>query len=108
MNRKILFPIAILLGLTLAPVRSDPAADYPPIKLRAYGTLSGSYSASPIEGRPASVLTITCDNEDKAKLVVAKYLSLTRPVYGEKGAYRVLNIIQELEKYNAKDLMSLL
>jgi hypothetical protein len=47
--------------------------DFPSATLRGYGALSGTLksSASPA----ASVLAITCENEDKAKLVLAKYLS---------------------------------
>jgi hypothetical protein len=50
-----------------------PQQDFPPAKLRGYGTLSGTLksSANPV----ASVLAITCENEDKARLVLAKYLS---------------------------------
>lgn len=40
--------------------------------------------------------------------VVAKYLSLTRPVYGEKGAQKILSVINGLENHKTKDLMSLL
>ena len=44
---------------------------YPPIKLRAYGTLSGEEKR---DGKTSS-LVITADNAEKAKLVLAKYLS---------------------------------
>ena len=49
--------------------------DFPPAKLRGYGTLSGTTTSSVIVGKPVSTLKIACENEAKAKLVLAKYLS---------------------------------
>ena len=64
----------LILGFSLiAPVRS---ADFPPVKLRGYGTLSGQVATgTAADGSSTSLLTITCDDEEKAKLVQAKYLS---------------------------------
>jgi hypothetical protein len=62
-----------LIGTALAVEPSAP--DFPPAKLRGYGTLTGTMSPGVIEGKPVSMLKITCDDEAKAKLVLAKYLS---------------------------------
>ncbi|KAH8807871.1 2-methylcitrate dehydratase [Xylogone sp. PMI_703] len=40
--------------------------------------------------------------------VQKKFLSLTRPVYGEKRAHQIMDIIETIEKHNVKDLMALL
>jgi hypothetical protein len=86
MNRNILFHVAILLGvLTLAPVLSDPVVDFPAVKLRAYGTVSGAFKSTTTEDRPASLLTVTCDSEEKAKLLQAKYLSDLQLLPGVKA-----------------------
>jgi hypothetical protein len=59
---------------TLAGAPDDSLEHFPPIKLRAYGTLSGE--GKTIAGSPqSSVLLITCESEPKAQLVLAKYLS---------------------------------
>jgi len=51
-------------------------ADFPPVKLRGYGTLSGQFTnVTTADGSQAAVLTIKCDSEDKAKLLHAKYIS---------------------------------
>ena len=56
--------------------RSTPsAAVYPAVKLRGYGVVAGTFTETKINGRSAGVLRIVCQNEDKAKLVQAKYLS---------------------------------
>jgi hypothetical protein len=47
----------------------------PPVKLRAYGTLSGSFHKLEADGYAASVLLIRCESGEKAQLVQAKYLS---------------------------------
>jgi hypothetical protein len=76
------FPIArlafFLFCVAMPSVMADPIPlvqkqDFPPAKLRGYGTLSGSLKTS--SNPMTSVLTITCESEDKAKLVLAKYLS---------------------------------
>ena len=46
---------------------------FPAVKLRGYGTLSGSAWKASTAG--ASILQVNCDNEAMAMLVVAKYLS---------------------------------
>ena len=63
-------------GLAVAQ-QSESAVthDFPAAELRGFGTVSGSQVASTIDGQAGSVLTITCENEDKAKLVLAKFLS---------------------------------
>src|ERR1700761_7905699 len=62
------------------------AKDSPPIKLRGYGTLAGTYTPSTIDGKPVSILKITCDDDAKAKLVQAKYLSDLQILPGVKPA----------------------
>ncbi len=68
--------VVCFLGLSTAKLSAQAAASdttrtYPPIKLRAYGTLSAEEQA---DGRSSSFV-ITAENEEKAKLVLAKYLS---------------------------------
>jgi hypothetical protein len=76
MNLKCPFQTGCLVGLlTLVPVRADSTVDYSPTTLRGYGTVSGSLTNSTTDGKPGSVLAITCENEDKAKLLHAKFLS---------------------------------
>ena len=53
------------------PLHLAQGQSFPPVKLRGYGTLSGSLWNAP----GASILQIGCDNNDTAKLVAAKYLS---------------------------------
>jgi hypothetical protein len=62
----------LLIFLTIHAPAADAVQSFPPIKLRAYGTLSGEDKT--IDGT-SSVLTIRAENEAKAKLVLAKYLS---------------------------------
>ncbi len=61
---------AAILALNAAP--SDVVEQFPAIKLRAYGTLSGGEKTTQAQ---SSELLITCDSEAKAQLVLAKYLS---------------------------------
>jgi hypothetical protein len=76
MNLKCFLRLGYWLGLlTLAPVRSDTTIDYPSAPLRGYGTVSGTFTSSTIDGKPGSLLTVTCENDDKAKLLLAKFLS---------------------------------
>jgi hypothetical protein len=49
--------------------------DFPAATLRGFGSVSGSQTDSTIDGQEGSVLTIICESEDKAKLVLAKFLS---------------------------------
>ena len=63
-----LFVAALVAGF----VHAADAVIYPPIKLRGYGTLSGTFTPY-VTGE--SVLEIACEDEAKAKLVHAKYLS---------------------------------
>src|SRR5882762_7362595 len=57
---------------------------YPPIKLRAYGTVSGTFTPGTIDAQPVSTLSIVCEDESKAKLVQAKYLSDLQSLPGVK------------------------
>ncbi|MBE3069380.1 MAG: hypothetical protein IMZ66_04000, partial [Planctomycetes bacterium] len=45
------------------------------MKLRGYGTVAGTFTAAEIDGQAAGALRIVCENQEKAKLVHAKYLS---------------------------------
>lgn len=61
-----------LMALPAAELFAQNATrHYPPVKLRAYGTLSGELQS---DGKTSS-LVITAENVEKAKLVLAKYLS---------------------------------
>lgn len=51
---------------------------FPPIKLRGYGEVSGTFR----ETDSGSVLLISCESEEKAKLVQAKYLSDLKVIPG--------------------------
>jgi hypothetical protein len=51
------------------------AEDFPSAALRGFGTISGSTTSSTIDNQPGSVLTITCEDADHAKLLLAKFLS---------------------------------
>jgi hypothetical protein len=64
-----------LVGSALADPAPPQTRDYPPIQLRGYGTLSGTFSPGTIGGQPVSTLKIVCDDVAKAKLVQAKYIS---------------------------------
>lgn len=76
--RLLLFAI---LSFGLADAQQPPAPataptrDFPAAAVRGFGTVSGSQVDSTIDGKAGSVLTITCENEDHAKLVLAKFLS---------------------------------
>jgi hypothetical protein len=73
-SRNIL-PIICSLIAICSLAQAVPTQDFPPIKLRGYGTLSGQVTTNSANGQSTSVLKITCDDETKAKLVLAKYLS---------------------------------
>jgi hypothetical protein len=76
MHRKIPLPVVFFLGLlTLAPALADTSVAYPAAKLRGYGTVSGTVTTTTSNSQPGSVLAITCEDEDKAKLLLAKFLS---------------------------------
>jgi len=67
-----LFQAVYLLALlALVPLRSGAAAEYPPAPLRGYGTVSGTVTSS----TASSLLAIACEDEEKAKLLLAKFLS---------------------------------
>ncbi len=61
--------------LDAAPLSAPQSAEYPPLKLRGYGVLAGSFTAAESDGHAAGALRIVCADEEKAKLVLAKYLS---------------------------------
>jgi hypothetical protein len=68
--------VSLLASLGAAsggPLQLAGPQNFPPIKLRGYGTLSGTLQSS--TSPAASALAITCESEEKAKLVLAKYLS---------------------------------
>ena len=75
-----LFPVVAIIGLLTGPCFSqsqggpDETQHFAEVKLRAYGTVSGERKL--IAGSPqSSVLTIACESEPKARLLLAKYLS---------------------------------
>ena len=49
--------------------------DFPKISLRGYGTVGGTFTTTTADGQAGSVLAIDCENEEKAKMVQAKFLS---------------------------------
>jgi hypothetical protein len=63
-----------LFGLFLAALPLL-AEEFPAADLRGFGRVSGSLAQSSIDSQPGSVLTITCEDADHAKLVLAKFLS---------------------------------
>jgi len=67
--------ISTVLFFAGAVASEVPASDFPPVKLRGYGTLSGTFTPGLVAGKPVSMLKIVCEDESKAKLVLAKYLS---------------------------------
>jgi hypothetical protein len=75
-------PLLSANSTTAAPLPLSAQQDFPPLKLRGYGTLSGTMHST--ADQSASILQITCENEDKAKLVLAKYLSDLQVLRGLK------------------------
>lgn len=71
----------LLVFLSLQASGQSPAAatpttrEFPEVSLRGFGTVSGTETASTIDGKAGSVLAITCEDADRAKLVLAKFLS---------------------------------
>ena len=61
--------------LHAAPPSAPRTVVYPPVKLRGYGLVAGIFAATEIDGQSAGALRIVCQNQAKAKLVQAKYLS---------------------------------
>ena len=61
--------------LDAAPPPAPPSAANPRVRLRGYGVVAGTFTATEIDGQSAGVLRIVCENPEKAKLVHAKYLS---------------------------------
>lgn len=87
MNKKL--PSRLLnagLGLVLAGLTASSGfaetTEYPPLKLRGYGTLAGTLTSVDLDGQPASILKITCADDTKAQLLQAKYLSDLRVLPG--------------------------
>lgn len=58
----------------LAAGANETLQQFPPVKLRAYGTLSGTLKTF-TNAPQSSLLLINCDSVPKAQLVLAKYLS---------------------------------
>ncbi len=69
-------PAAYAAGTAIegGSLRLVPKESFPPLKLRGYGTVSGSLLTSG-EAKPASVLAIHCESAAKAGIVQAKFLS---------------------------------
>jgi hypothetical protein len=113
MNLKYPFQAGCLLGLlTFVPVRADTTLNYPSASLRGYGTVSGTFTFSTTDGKPGSVLAITCENEDKAKLLLAKFLSDEQTLPGvtktdfKSGQWGISTLRiggTDLSAYEAKD-----
>lgn len=64
----------LILSVSSAAAATPEAQSFAPIKLRGYGTLAGQFQTFS-EASHQSVLKIHCQNEPKAQLVLAKYLS---------------------------------
>ena len=76
MNARYFVQAGLVFTLfTLVPARCEMTVDFPAVQLRGYGTVSGSLTNSTTEGKTGSVLAITCEKEDNAKLLLAKFLS---------------------------------
>jgi len=73
-------------GLFAAPPAASQSAQYPPAKLRGYGTVRGTFTAAEIVGQSAATLKIICDDDEKAKLLQAKYLSDLQVLAGVERA----------------------
>src|ERR1700722_14537493 len=69
-----LLRIACLLSF-LCLDASAQTKEFPPVPLRGYGTLAGTYRDFTLPGGPASILEIRCDDAAKAQTVHAKYIS---------------------------------
>lgn len=74
--------------LDAAPLPAPHAAANPPVKLRGYGVVAGTFTATEIDGQSAGVLRIVCQDQEKAKLVQAKYLSDLQLLPGVERAER--------------------
>ena len=59
----------------LPAAQGDTVTQFPPVKLRGYGTLFGEQKVVAAGAPASSVLLINCDNVEKARTVLAKYLS---------------------------------
>jgi hypothetical protein len=75
--RFLLLLASFSLGLLVVPEKLSAAAsngpdDFPPMKLRAFGTISGKQMEI---GPQSSILRVTAESVPKAQLVLAKYLS---------------------------------
>jgi len=83
--RKLL-PAAVvgLAGLLTAGYASAAPTEFPPVKLRGYGTLGGTLTPAGIDGAGGATLKIACDDADKARLVQAKFLSDLQALPGVK------------------------
>jgi hypothetical protein len=76
MNSKSLLKlVSVAAFLIIVPVRADSVVDYPEANLRGFGKVSGTLNATDADGQTGSVLTVACENEEKAGLLQAKFLS---------------------------------
>ena len=79
----LLSPPAGLLQAASPP--APQAIEFPAVKLRGYGLVAGTFTASQINGRSAGTLRIVCQDREKAKLMLAKYLSDLALLQGVRG-----------------------
>jgi hypothetical protein len=63
-----------LLALVL-PILPANAQEFPATDVRGFGKVSAAQTNTTLDQQPGSVLTITCEDADHAKLVLAKFLS---------------------------------
>lgn len=65
---------------------------FPPVKLRGYGTVEGLLKVAP--DRQSSILEITCEDEGKARLLQAKYLSDLYSLPGVEAESSMINGVE--------------
>ncbi len=74
------FLVVLYGGITTTVFCAEPTPllsaheDLPPVKLRGYGVISATLRRT-VAAPTASALDVTCENEDKARIVHAKFLS---------------------------------
>ena len=71
MRTRDFLPLPVLLVSFLGAAFAQTSQTLPPVPLRGYGTLSGTWQTLP----HGSFLQVACESEDKAKIVHAKYIS---------------------------------
>ena len=76
MKSTLFLRLAILATLLLiGPVHADSTVDFPKAALRGYGAVSGTFTVTDAKDQSGSVLAIDCENEEKAELLQAKFIS---------------------------------